>query len=192
MSYVNEHTNTNETRTQSFEILIAKARPEETSLRAVTDINKINPSIVIDEKRAAQCGSVCPKQDRVDSIKSEVKTISAIVGSSLSAAASTSVSLQSLRERTDGALAAASIFSRAAHGGCESSTSSKLPKLPSLRALVSANRKRLRENGYDLDMSYITQRVLAMSVPASSGFKTTFRNRSADVKQYLTDTHGCF
>ena len=37
MSYVTEHTNTNETRTQSFEILIAKARPEETSLRAVTE-----------------------------------------------------------------------------------------------------------------------------------------------------------
>ena len=32
-----ERTHENETRTQSFEILIAKARPEETSLRAVTE-----------------------------------------------------------------------------------------------------------------------------------------------------------
>jgi phosphatidylinositol-3,4,5-trisphosphate 3-phosphatase/dual-specificity protein phosphatase PTEN len=36
-----------------------------------------------------------------------------------------------------------------------------------LRKIVSGNRRRFNDKKYDLDITYITKRVLAMSFPAS-------------------------
>ena len=50
-----------------------------------------------------------------------------------------------------------------------------------LRKIVSGKRKRLRNAKYDLDMTYITNRVIAMSFPAS-GMETAYRNNINDVR----------
>ena len=44
-----------------------------------------------------------------------------------------------------------------------------------LRKIVSGKRRRFKNNEYDLDISYITERVIAMSFPAC-GFETMYRN----------------
>ena len=38
-----------------------------------------------------------------------------------------------------------------------------------VRKYVSGNRKRLNDKGIDLDLTYITPRIIAMSFPSSSG-----------------------
>lgn len=49
------------------------------------------------------------------------------------------------------------------------------------RKLVSGKRKRIKFNKYDLDITYITERVCGMSFPAS-GFEQVYRNNINDVK----------
>jgi len=44
-----------------------------------------------------------------------------------------------------------------------------------IRELVQKNTNRFKENGYNLDLTYITPRVLAMSFPGS-GFQKLRRN----------------
>ena len=49
-----------------------------------------------------------------------------------------------------------------------------------LRKIVSGKRNRFTDENYDLDVTYITPRILAMSFPAS-GFETMYRNSISDV-----------
>lgn len=49
-----------------------------------------------------------------------------------------------------------------------------------VRSIVSGNRRRFEDNKYNLDITYITNRVLAMSFPAS-GFEMMYRNNIAEV-----------
>ena len=49
-----------------------------------------------------------------------------------------------------------------------------------LRKIVSGNRRRFKDEDYNLDITYITSRVLAMSFPAS-GFEKMYRNNISDV-----------
>ena len=49
-----------------------------------------------------------------------------------------------------------------------------------LREIVSGRKKRFTENGYNLDLTYVCNRIIAMSFPAS-GFESTYRNSIADV-----------
>lgn len=49
-----------------------------------------------------------------------------------------------------------------------------------LRKIVSGNRKRFQDDKFDLDITYITDRVLAMSFPAS-GFEQMYRNNISEV-----------
>ena len=44
-----------------------------------------------------------------------------------------------------------------------------------LRQLVSGNRRRLKAEDYNLDLTYITSRIIAMSYP-SSGVESWYRN----------------
>jgi phosphatidylinositol-3,4,5-trisphosphate 3-phosphatase/dual-specificity protein phosphatase PTEN len=50
-----------------------------------------------------------------------------------------------------------------------------------VRKAVSGKRNRLNENGYDLDMTYITPRIIAMSLPAAGTFQKFYRNDINDV-----------
>lgn len=57
-----------------------------------------------------------------------------------------------------------------------------------LRTKVSGKRKRFREDGYDLDISYITPRIIAMSFPAS-GIEACYRNHIKKVSKFLDQKH---
>ncbi|KAK4751325.1 hypothetical protein SAY87_004807 [Trapa incisa] len=57
-----------------------------------------------------------------------------------------------------------------------------------LRSLVSKKRRRMLVGGYDLDMSYITDRVLAMSFPAER-MRAMYRNPLWQVKSVLDMRH---
>jgi hypothetical protein len=47
--------------------------------------------------------------------------------------------------------------------------------MDSLRKLVSGNRRRFTQENVNLDLTYITPNIIAMSYP-SSGFESMYRN----------------
>ena len=59
-----------------------------------------------------------------------------------------------------------------------------------LKTLVSQNRKRYKDDDVNLDLTYITDRVVAMGFPAPEGnVEAVFRNRAADVRRFLDKRH---
>nr|XP_058962535.1 tensin-1-like isoform X3 [Pocillopora verrucosa] len=58
-----------------------------------------------------------------------------------------------------------------------------------MRHRVSKNRVRHVDEHFDLDMTYITDRIIAMSFPAS-GLETTYRNNLREVAKMLQTNHG--
>jgi hypothetical protein len=58
-----------------------------------------------------------------------------------------------------------------------------------LRKIVSGKRRRFQDESFDLDVTYITPRILAMSFPAS-GLETMYRNSMADVSCQDFAEHG--
>jgi phosphatidylinositol-3,4,5-trisphosphate 3-phosphatase/dual-specificity protein phosphatase PTEN len=52
-----------------------------------------------------------------------------------------------------------------------------------LRKIVSGKRNRFKDQNYNLDITYITDRVLAMSFPAS-GIEQMYRNNISDVSYF--------
>ena len=58
-----------------------------------------------------------------------------------------------------------------------------------LRRLVSGNRRRIQDGRYDLDLSYITKNVIAMSMPSES-LNSLIRNHFEDVAAFLNHHHG--
>ncbi|XP_048196548.1 phosphatidylinositol 3,4,5-trisphosphate 3-phosphatase TPTE2-like [Perognathus longimembris pacificus] len=56
------------------------------------------------------------------------------------------------------------------------------------RRLVSRDRKRFKEEGFDLDLSYITEHIIAMSFP-SSGSQSFYRNPIEEVVRFLDTKH---
>jgi hypothetical protein len=59
-----------------------------------------------------------------------------------------------------------------------------------LRKIVSGKRNRFTDDNYNLDITYITKRVIAMSFPAS-GLETMYRNSMQDVKFKCDILIGC-
>lgn len=57
-----------------------------------------------------------------------------------------------------------------------------------IRNLVSRKRRRMLVGGYDLDMTYITDRVMAMSFPAER-MRAMYRNPLWQVKSVLDMRH---
>ena len=57
-----------------------------------------------------------------------------------------------------------------------------------IRNLVSKQRRRMIVGGYDLDMTYITDRILAMSFPAER-MRSVYRNPLWQVKSVLDMRH---
>jgi hypothetical protein len=60
----------------------------------------------------------------------------------------------------------------------------------SLRKLVSGNRRRIKEEGFNLDLTYITSRVIAMSYP-SHGMEQYYRNPVDKVSLMVLTYLGC-
>ena len=57
-----------------------------------------------------------------------------------------------------------------------------------LREIVSGKKNRLKEKNYNLDLTYITPRIIAMSYPAS-GFESLYRNPISKVSKFLNENH---
>lgn len=58
-----------------------------------------------------------------------------------------------------------------------------------VRGQVSKKKRRVREGHFDLDLSYIGDRIIAMGYPAQ-GFEKYYRNDFNDVKEFLDEKHG--
>ncbi|KAK3593566.1 hypothetical protein CHS0354_018654 [Potamilus streckersoni] len=56
------------------------------------------------------------------------------------------------------------------------------------RRVVSMNKRRYQKDGFDLDLCYITERVIAMSYP-SSGIMAVYRNPIREVARFFNTKH---
>ena len=54
-----------------------------------------------------------------------------------------------------------------------------------IRGLVSKKKKRFQEDGFDLDLTYVTPRIIAMGFP-SQGFEAAYRNPMSEVQRFFT------
>lgn len=58
-----------------------------------------------------------------------------------------------------------------------------------VRRVVSQTRRRTQEDGFDLDLTYITPTLVAMAFPGT-GTTAFYRNRAKDVRKFLEQRHG--
>lgn len=57
--------------------------------------------------------------------------------------------------------------------------------------VAGLTKNRFQEHGFNLDLTYITPRIIAMSFPASSStFQAVYRNNAVDVTNCLLAKHG--
>ncbi|KAM8834886.1 putative tyrosine-protein phosphatase TPTE [Synchiropus picturatus] len=56
------------------------------------------------------------------------------------------------------------------------------------RRMISENKRRYQKDGFDLDLTYVTERVIAMSFP-SSGKQSFYRNPIKEVARFLDTKH---
>ena len=64
----------------------------------------------------------------------------------------------------------------------------KLAKANIFKRLVSKKKRRLQTEFYDLDMAYITERIIGMGFPAT-GAETLYRNSLTDLRSFLDHFH---
>lgn len=58
-----------------------------------------------------------------------------------------------------------------------------------IRKIVSGDKKRYKDRKFDLDLTYITPRVIAMAFPGA-GITSIYRNDITDVAKFLNERHG--
>lgn len=58
-----------------------------------------------------------------------------------------------------------------------------------VRSLVSKQKRRWESDGYNLDLTYITDSIIAMGFP-SEGTEGLFRNPLGEVQRFLRERHG--
>eukprot|EP01105_Mastigella_eilhardi_P002411 TRINITY_DN1298_c0_g1_i5.p1 TRINITY_DN1298_c0_g1~~TRINITY_DN1298_c0_g1_i5.p1 ORF type:complete len:276 (-),score=57.79 TRINITY_DN1298_c0_g1_i5:1364-2191(-) len=58
-----------------------------------------------------------------------------------------------------------------------------------VRRLVSKKRRRFERGGFDLDLSYISDRIIAMSFPSEASLEGLFRNKMNDVEKFFDTSH---
>ena len=58
-----------------------------------------------------------------------------------------------------------------------------------LRSLVSLKKRRYRGEGFDLDLTYVTNNLIAMGFP-SVGIEGAYRNAASDCRRFLQLKHG--
>ena len=59
-----------------------------------------------------------------------------------------------------------------------------------IRNIASGDRLRYKQDGHDLDLTYVTPRIIGMSYPASEQIQKIYRNDAADVANLLESKHG--
>jgi phosphatidylinositol-3,4,5-trisphosphate 3-phosphatase/dual-specificity protein phosphatase PTEN len=67
----------------------------------------------------------------------------------------------------------------------------KLPEVAVVKNpkhLVSQKKKRFKNEKFDLDLAYITERIIAMGYP-STGYEKIYRNQMEDVQAFLKEYH---
>ena len=64
----------------------------------------------------------------------------------------------------------------------------KLKKANFMKRLVSKQKRRFQDTNFDLDMSYITERVIAMGFP-STGLEMMYRNSLSDILKFFHVRH---
>lgn len=57
-----------------------------------------------------------------------------------------------------------------------------------LRGLVSKKKKRFQEDGFDLDLTYVTDQLIAMGFP-SVGAEAAYRNPLPEVQRFFEERH---
>ena len=60
--------------------------------------------------------------------------------------------------------------------------------MDAIRGLVSKKKKRFKEDGFDLDLTYITPRIIAMGFP-STGVEAVYRNPMPEVQRFFQKRH---
>lgn len=73
-----------------------------------------------------------------------------------------------------------SAFLRFAAAGCELA--------PAARAMVSTNKARYQQHGFNLDLTYITDRIIAMGLP-STNIEAVYRNPIEQVAKFFNKMH---
>jgi len=68
-------------------------------------------------------------------------------------------------------------------------TSSSAAPLRGLRQLVSGSKQRFQREGFDLDLTYVLPRVIALGLPASSALEQMYRNPITEVRDFLNRYH---
>lgn len=57
-----------------------------------------------------------------------------------------------------------------------------------IRGMVSLKKKRYQEGGFDLDLTYVTPRIIAMGYP-STGVEAIYRNPMPEVQRFFQTRH---